>query len=454
MKKIPIRLKIALLSATLVVVTVVTLAVFTFANFYSEQLEVLDWDVEAAGRRIADLQTADEVRQAAADMVRYESRAAFALFHDDGRILAQGGEMDPALARAALKEMGATTVKSGDRGWRMMAFRHGHTSIVIAQNMDEVYEVMRDLIVAYALSLPFVALLCALGAWWVAGRVLKPVRVLTDAAENVQAEKLDQRVPVPPARDDVQRLALVLNSMLSRLQKSFDQARRFSADASHELRTPLTILRGEVEQLMREPGLNATHENKLVSIQEEIARLQRTAESLLMLSRLDSGGVVIRNEPFDFSALICEACEDAELLATSRGVRLENKIAAGVIVKGDAEHIRRILLNLIDNAVKFNASADGRIVCSLAERETAGRRMAIFRIGNTGLGIPEAMRARLFQRFFRADESREHESAAGGTGLGLSLSREIARAHDGDLTLDETASTQEWTEFVLTLPQS
>lgn len=453
MRKIPIRLKIALSTAALVVATVVMFAVFTFANFYHEQLEVLDWDLEAAGRRIADLPTAGDMRQAAGDMTRYEPRSAFAIFHDDGRVLAQGGDMGAELARNALREMGAVTASANNRGWRMMAFRHGKTSIVVAQNMDEVHEVMSDLVIAYALSLPLAALLCALGAWWIAGCVLKPVRALTDAAENMQAEKLDQRVPVPLACDDVQRLALVLNSMLARLEKSFEQAQRFSADASHELRTPLTILRGEVDQLMREPGLRPEHENRLVSIQEEIARLQRTTESLLMFARFDSGRAMIRGEPFDFSALVREACGDAELLAIGAGVRIEADIAAGVRVNGDDAHIRRILLNLFENAVKFNVR-DGRIACSLAETTSDGKRVAVFRIGNTGAGIPGEKRARLFQRFFRADESRERTHAASaGTGLGLSLSREIARAHNGELVFDETAGEKDWTQFTLTLPQ-
>lgn len=461
MKKLPIRLKIALLTASLVCAVVVTLGAFTFANFHAEQLEAIDWDLEAAGRRIADLQGASEIIRAADEVVRYEPRASYAIFNAaDGSVLGFGGEMPPGLARAALKETGALTVRGEERGWRMMAFRHGQLVIVVALNLDEVREVVRDLTAAYALSLPFVALLCAFGAWWVAGRVLKPVRALTAAAENVQAEKLGDRVPVPPARDEVQRLALVLNSMLSRLEKSFGQARRFAADASHELRTPLTILRGEVERLLHGPGLDAAHEDRLVSIQEEIARLQRTTESLLTLARLDSGDSMMRRETFDLSELVREACEDAELLATSRGVRLEAGVAGGVVLGGDSGHIRRILLNLFDNAVKFNADG-GRISCSLSsawdERGGDKKRVAIFRIGNTGAAIPESLRGRLFERFFRADESRGRDAAAaGGSGLGLSLSREIARAHGGELSLDEAASAgaqgRAWTEFVLTLP--
>lgn len=452
MKNVPIRIKFALLSAALVVVTIIAFAVFTFANFYDEQLEVLDWDIEAAGRRLADLQTQEELRRAAVEMTRYEPRASFAIFNNDGRVLDKGGEMPADLAREALTETGATTARAEKRGWRMMAFRQEKHAIVVAQNMDEVDEVMRDLVVAYALSLPLVALLSALGAWWVAGRVLRPVRRLTKAAENVQAEKLDQRVPVPQARDDIQRLAIVLNSMLARLEKSFEQARRFSADASHELRTPLTILQGEVGQLMREPGLSAAHENKLVSIQEEIARLHRTTEALLTFARLDSGGDYLERGQCDLSALVRDVCADAELFADGLDVRIEAEIENGISVNGDEAHLRRVFLNLFDNAVKFNVTG-GRIACSLRETVDGEKRTVVFRIGNTGAGIPKAKRAGLFQRFSRVGENHEFENATTGSGLGLSLSREIARAHDGDLVFDATASTEGWTEFVLTLPE-
>lgn len=459
MGKIPIRLKLSLMSATLVVAVVVTLAAFTFVNFYHEQLEALDWTIEAAGRQIVDLPAQQQIRQAADDMARYEPRAAFAIFHTDGRAGDNGGEMNPDLARNALGATGAITVRADDgRGWRMMAFRHAQHTIVIAQNMDEVYDVILDLVTAYALSLPFIAALVAFGAWRIAGRALRPLRALTDDVEKVQAEKLNQRVREPPARDEIRRLALVFNSMLARLEKSFGQARRFSADASHELQTPLAILCAEVEQLMREPGLTAAHEARLVSIQEEMGRLQRTTGALLLLARLDSGGLTMRREPFDMGKLVRQTCADGELLATSRDVRLETKIAqdpngAPLMVNADEDHVRRVLLNLLDNAVKFNESG-GRIECSLAPGKAAGteKRVVVFRIGNTGAGIPGAMRAELFQRFFRMDASRAREGAAAGSGLGLSLSHEIARANCGELALDEQSSTEGWTEFVLTLP--
>lgn len=278
----------------------------------------------------------------------------------------------------------------------------------------------------------------------ISGRALRPLGHLTNAVERVRAERLDDRVQVPAAKDELQRLTLVFNAMLGRLQMSFEQARRFAADASHELRTPLTILRGEVESLMRAPGITPDHQRKLVSIEEEIARLHHITDNLLLLAQFDTGAAQIPVRELEFSSLVAEACEDVEALAEGRQVRIERELAERVRVVGDLSHIRRVVLNLLDNAIKFNVPG-GVVRCSLV----AAKGKAICRIGNTGPGIQPEMRSRLFERFFRADPSRS--DARPGHGLGLSLSREIARALGGDLEVDASVAA-DWTEFVFSLP--
>lgn len=441
MKPLPIRWKFALWAGALVALALVVYSCLTLLNLYNEQLEAVDQELVADGRRFATIQPLAEAERAAAEMARFEQWLAYAFFDESGALRYRGG-IAAETARAALATDRLTTVREGAKTWRIGAFREGATTCVIAYDLAEVHQIIHGLVVAYALSLPLVVLIAAVGGWWISGRALGPVRELTAAAERVQAASLDQRVPVSPAEDELQRLATVLNAMLARLEKSFEQAQRFAADASHELRTPLTVMRGEIERLLRAAGMPEAHEAKLVSLQEEIDRLQRIAENLLLLARLDAGHAPFQREPLDLGALVHEACEDAELLGAARGIGVEERAATGLAAVGDAAHLRRALLNLLDNAVKFSAPG-GTVRCTLAVEGGLAR----CAIANTGPGVPEALRPRLFERFFRADASR----GTGGHGLGLSLSREIARAHGGDLVLAER-SEPGWTEFVLTLP--
>ncbi len=201
-------------------------------------------------------------------------------------------------------------------------------------------------------------------------------------------------------------------------------------------------MHGEIESLVHTPGIDSAHQRKLASIQEEIGRLNRITEQLLLLARFDAGGNTLTLASIDFSALLSAACEDIELLSTAGGISLELNIPARIGLQGDAAHLRRMLLNLLENAVRYNVP-QGKVKCRL--HATSGQ--ATLTIGNTGSGIPATAQPQLFQRFFRVDAARTR----GGHGLGLSLSREIARAHGGDITFNSDSSAG-WTEFVVTLP--
>jgi two-component system, OmpR family, heavy metal sensor histidine kinase CusS len=255
--------------------------------------------------------------------------------------------------------------------------------------------------------------------------------------------RLGERLPQPPANDEIGRHIRVLNEMFDRLERSFAQATRFTADASHELRTPLTILRGQIEEALRNGRFTPEQERLLVELLDETSGLQKIADNLLLLARFDLGKDPIRRAPFDFSALIGEACEDAELLAAPKEIRIKAQVASGILVDGDSVMLRRVVLNLIDNAVKYNRP-EGEV--HLALSRTDGE--AVFTIGNQGPGIPEDRRGALFQRFFRLSSDRN--SATGGSGLGLSLCREIVLAHGGRIELAHSAS--DWTEFRVHLP--
>jgi heavy metal sensor kinase len=321
----------------------------------------------------------------------------------------------------------------------------GHT---LRLGVDKYYveETRDDLMIAYLCAGPALLLLVAAGGWWIAGRALAPVRRVAAAAELITARRLDQRLPVPGSGDEIAELARVLNRMIDRLEASFLQATRFSADASHELKTPLTILRGEIEQALREPALSEGQESLLANLLEETQRLTEITEALLLLSRADAGRLELELEPLDLPALLGEILEDVEILAAPRGITIDAQVPGDATVRGNAQFLRQVLLNLFDNAIKYN-EAGGAIRVRV---ECADSRVTIC-VANTGPGLTAEQGARVFDRFYRAEPSRN--SATTGHGLGLSICREIARAHDGELTIVAPGEPG-WTEFRVTLPMA
>jgi signal transduction histidine kinase len=237
----------------------------------------------------------------------------------------------------------------------------------------------------------------------------------------------------------------VLNAMIERIQQSYEQARRFSADASHELKTPLTIIRGEIEAALRSGKLTPAHERTMLNLQEETERLVHIVESLLLLSQADAGKLKLDLRPVDLSVMLEDLMEDVEILAAPRDLKLQVKIAKNAVVRAEPQFIRQILLNLFDNAIKYN-EPNGEIHAELR----ADQQNVIFTISNTGSIIGEEDRPRVFDRFHRAERSRER--SRGGQGLGLSICREIARAHGGEIGL--VPNEFGWTSFELKLPLS
>lgn len=444
MKPLSIRSKVAVYAATLTTIALLVFASGTLVNVYEENIEAADLELRAVGQRVTQMHEAGiSLREEAIEAeVGFGPNITTALFDGQGQLHLGTGGMPEVVARAAATREAIGTITDGPGKHRVAVFGLGHEILVVAYDLHEIHEITVDLLSAYLLSLPLVAGIVGLGAWVLAGRALKPLQELTLAAAAVTSARLDSRVPVPASHDEVARLASVLNTMLARLETSFRQAERFAADASHELRTPLTVMRGEIDRALHQHDLPGDLETHLVSLQEEVVRLERICESLLLLARIDAGRLAIGPAVVDFSALGRELCEDAEMLGATRDVRIESEIADGVRVQGDADLLRRVLLNLVDNGTKFN-ERNGRLHCQLrAERDHV-----IVRIANTGPAISAEDRPRIFDRFHRVDLARQR----GGHGLGLSLAREIAGAHGGSLDLVESAEPG-WTVFELTLP--
>jgi signal transduction histidine kinase len=290
------------------------------------------------------------------------------------------------------------------------------------------------------------ALPVALVVAWYGGRrvallAIKPIEQMTVATEHITAERLDQRVPVSPIADEIQRHARALNSTLDRLERSYHQALRFSADASHELKTPLTVLRASIEAVLDSPTLGDNDRSAVGGLLEQTRRLTNITAGLLLLARADAGRLKLDFTEHDLAPLTEACAEDARIVAEQQGVQLECALPASAPASVDAVRFSQIVSNLLDNAVKYN-QRDGKVRVTLGKTEGAWR----LSIANTGPGIRPEDRARLFERFFRA----EHSSEESGQGLGLGLARELARAHGGDVSF--VRSENGWTEFAVTLP--
>ncbi|MCX7006411.1 MAG: ATP-binding protein, partial [Kiritimatiellaeota bacterium] len=268
-----------------------------------------------------------------------------------------------------------------------------------------------------------------------------PVNALTQMAERVTAQGLDQRIPAMTRDQEFNRLITVFNEMLNRLEASFQQATRFSADASHELKTPLARLQAELEQAVQTPVAELPPQQVYGSLLEEIHRLKSIVQKLLLLSLADAGRLQLKLEPANLSAMLANVVEDSQALASS--LAIEQEIAADIKVNADAELLEQALQNLASNAIKYNREG-GASRFSLARD---GENICL-RVANTGTPIPESDHERVFQRFHRTDPARSGNVE--GVGLGLSLAREIIRAHHGELTLESSAA--DLTTFCVTLP--
>jgi heavy metal sensor kinase len=293
----------------------------------------------------------------------------------------------------------------------------------------------------FLISVAGAMLLIILGSSWLAGRALRPVTALTQTAEQVTAHGLDKRIDIGHTDAEFERLIGVFNAMLARLEESFSQAVRFSADASHELKTPLAVLQGELEAALQDSVSGSHAQAHYSRLLDEVQRLKSITRKLLLLSLADTGQLKVSRTDVDLSAIAEGAADDVEILAPK--LRVDHQIEPGIHVMADPDLVRQVVHNLTSNAAKYTDES-GRVRVKLRRNGTHVR----FSVVNSGLGIPESERARIFDRFYRADKARGRDVE--GSGLGLSLAREIARAHGGDLALDDTKPII--TKFTLTLP--
>ena len=335
------------------------------------------------------------------------------------------------------------TREADGKSWRIGVMGNPYVTLIFGANTDDFDSRMAELRNIYLAALLVALLLVAGGAWLVARRALRPVTALTQTAERVTARGLDQRIPAMTSDAEFNRLITVFNEMLNRLESSFTQATRFSADASHELKTPLARLQIELEQALESAPAGSPQQEVYSSLLDEVSRLKAIVQKLLLLSLADAGHLQLHRQPLNLTRMLGNVIEDCRLQAPQ--LTVEQAPAPDVQVSADPELFEQALQNLASNAIKYNHK-NGRIRFELTQE--AGR--VHVRVANTGTGILPANRDRIFQRFYRADPSRG--GRVDGVGLGLSLAREIIRAHGGELTLENSDDDLTW--FVVALPSN
>jgi heavy metal sensor kinase len=317
--------------------------------------------------------------------------------------------------------------------------------IQVGFSLQSFYETRRHFLRILALVFPIALLLAGSGGWLLAHRALAPVAQMTHAAQRISAAHLNERLDESGTGDELDQLAHTLNAMLGRLDDAFRQIRQFSADASHELQTPLTILKGELEVALRAPRTADVYQQTMRSALEEIDRIAALVDGLMLLARADAGVLRMDQQPVELHQLVQEVYDQTQILAAHKRIELQLDSIEPIVIQGDLERLRRLLLNLTNNAIKYTPSG-GRVTLSL--QRCQGR--AMLRVADTGIGLVPQEQERVFQRFYRSDNARAHD--AEGTGLGLCIARSIAEAHGGTIELDSTPGVGSTFNVFLPLP--
>jgi|SRR5579884_602306 len=281
------------------------------------------------------------------------------------------------------------------------------------------------------LIFPTTLLVAVAGGWILTHRALQPVDAMAQVARQITAGDLSRRIPVHAGQDELSRLAETFNAMIAQLEESIQRLRQFSADASHELRTPLTILKGETELALRQARTMEEYQQTLASSLEEIDRISRIVEELFLLSKADLGEARLERKPVALAPLFRETLAQMELLAKEKEISLRFDGREEATIIGDSDRIRELLLNLVENAIRYTPS-HGRIVVTLAKEKGHAQ----ITVADTGIGIPKEDLPKVFDRFYRSDAAREVHPK--GSGLGLSISRWIVHAHGGTIQVEST----------------
>ncbi len=328
------------------------------------------------------------------------------------------------------------------RGARVLYYPAQHRqhkyAIVLIAPLSGIETMLSRLRLIIIFSIPVTLILAAVVGWQFSKRAYAPVGELVAKANTITAERLNQRLEVSDADDEISHLAETLNSMMQRLEESFKTLKQFTSDASHELRTPLTILRGEIEVALKKSRETEEYESILKDSLEEVKRLQNITEGLLLLSQYENRVMSLQKERIDLGELAAESAARAGILAERKKIRLvmnlQEESADGIYIEGDRKKLKNVLLNLFENAVKYS-NENTMIACNAGISCDAA--FGFVSIKDEGIGISESEIKTIFDRFYRADVSRTRGEGY-SLGLGLSIVKAVVEAHGGYMDVESS----------------
>jgi heavy metal sensor kinase len=355
--------------------------------------------------------------------------------------------LPPVAVAAATPDGRYESIVANGRSWRTLTgtSRVGGRAVVLRVSRAEtrLRTQLWEIFVVLGLGLPVVVGLAGAGGYVLARRALTPIDHLASEARRITAERLHERLSVPNQHDEIGRLAAVINGTFARLESSFDQLRRFTADASHELRTPLSVIRGIGEAGLGETRTPVEYKEAIGGMLEEVDRLTNLVDTLLRLSHGDAGTVRLAPSAVDVGQLTRETVSSLGILAEERNQRVTVDAAEGISVTADRLVLREAMTNVIDNAIKYSPRSS-----SITIRVYAHDHLAHITVADEGPGIAAADRRRIFDRFFRLDEARSRDS--GGAGLGLAIAKWAVEANGGRITVEN--GTNGGSVFRIVLP--
>jgi signal transduction histidine kinase len=449
MKGWPLKLKVGLYCATLTVLALVASAVIMLPLIYHRQVEELDETLNEDSEEIfRSLEAAYgpklEIRKPITQRVIPVTLRR--------RYIQLDSSEKPAVYKSTfnLKDYdlshlapGNHTVALFGKNCRIATFQRGPLTLHVGTRLGTIEGMQEDLRAGFFIAIPILAVFVFVGGLLLARHALHPVSAMTSAAERISAQSPTERLPAPTGKDEISRLTVVLNQSFDRLQRAYDAAARFSADASHQLKTPIAVLRAGLDELRHCAQLSVDDREIVDVLLQQTRRLTTLVEDLLLLAQADAGRLRLDPTRTNLVPLISELVDDLEALGAENQLSIVSDLPSEIFAHADARRVKIVLQNLGENAVKYNIP-QGQVIISARQ---SGSTVTVH-IANTGHAIPPAYRDRLFERFNRAGMGENIK----GHGLGLNIARELARAHGGDLLL--VRSEEGWTEFMLRLPVS